>query len=326
MPSLTDIAKQLGGSVIGDGTVAIDGVASLTSAQRQHLAFYESPAHKDKLARSKAGALLVDQTCAEIDTRPRWVVKSAPRLHFARLAQWLHAPQKPVPGIHATARISGNATVHETATIDENAVIGAQTQIGRNCIIGAGAVVGKNAVVGDESILHPRAVLHANTVVGRRCLIHSGAVLGTDGFGFVRDEHGRQYKIPQLGSLRLGDDVEVGANSAIDRGTLDDTVIGNRVKIDNLVQIGHNVQIGDDTVICGCVGIAGSATIGNGCMIGGGAGIIGHITIGDGAMIAARATVTHSVPAGQAVSSIWPAMPITQWRRLVATMRRRFLN
>ena len=322
MPSLADIADYFGGEVRGNGAVMIDGVGSLAGADGRQIAFYESDAHRDVLRRCRAGALLVSAAHAEMADGPRWVVAGAPRLQFARLAQWLEEKKPVAGGISAAAAVAKDAQLGKDVHVAPMAVVESGAVLGDGCTVGAGAAVGAGASIGAGTVIMARAVVYAGTVVGRRCIIHGGAVLGADGFGFVRDENGAQIKIPQLGGLRLGDDVEVGANSAIDRGALDDTIIGCGVKIDNLVQIGHNVCIGDNTVVCGGAGIAGSVRIGAGCMIGGKAGIAGHLSIGDGAMVAGGTLVTRDVAEGGVVSSVFPAMPAGQWRRFAAGLRR----
>ena len=323
MPSLAEIAARLGGEVRGDSSVQIDGVASLASAGARQMAFYESENRRKMLDECRAAAVLVSQMHENESSLPRWVVPDSPRLHFARLAQWLHSGRRAAAGISPAAAVSKDAIVGKNGHIAPNAVVEAGAILGDDVEIGAGAVIGAGAKIGARTEVHARAVVCADVVIGDDCVIYSGAVIGADGFGFVRDnESGGYIKMPQLGGVRLGDRVEVGANSAIDRGALDDTAIGNGVKIDNLVQIGHNVRIGDNTIVCGCAGIAGSVTIGANCMIGGGAGIAGHLTIGDGAMIAARSQVTRPVAAGATVSSVLPAMPAPQWRRFVGGLRR----
>ncbi|MBE8158506.1 MAG: UDP-3-O-(3-hydroxymyristoyl)glucosamine N-acyltransferase [Betaproteobacteria bacterium] len=322
MPTLADIAGYFGGEVRGDGAVIIDGVGSLAGAGGRQIAFYESDSHRAALRRCRAGALLVSAAHAEVGNCPRWVVAGAPRLYFARLAQWLEG-KKPAAGeISPLAFVAKDAQVGKGVSVAPFAVVEAGAVLGDGCSVGAGATVGAGAKIGAATAVMARAAVYAGTVVGRRCVIHGGAVLGADGFGFVRDENGAQIKIPQLGGLRLGDDVEVGANSAIDRGALDDTVICGGVKIDNLVQIGHNVHVGENTVICGGAGIAGSVRIGAGCVIGGKAGIAGHLTIGDGAAVAGGSLVTRDVAAGGTVSSVLPAAPAREWRRFAAGLRR----
>ncbi|MGU9951534.1 MAG: UDP-3-O-(3-hydroxymyristoyl)glucosamine N-acyltransferase [Gammaproteobacteria bacterium WSBS_2016_MAG_OTU1] len=329
MPSLAEIVAHFGGEVRGDGNTVIDGAGSLSGANSQQLAFYESAAHHSALAECQAGAILIaaaDAKDSALSNKTCWIVEEAPRLYFAQAVQWLQMKTNSTMGVASTAVIAPDIVLGENTGVAPLAVIESGASIGDNCQIGAGAIVGRGAIIGNGSVLMARAVVHAGVVMGEGCIIHSGAVIGADGFGFVRDKDGIQIKLPQLGSVHLGSRVEIGANSAIDRGTLDDTIIGNGVKIDNLVQIGHNVRIGDNTVICGCVGISGSVHIGKGCTIGGGAGVAGHITIGDGAMIAAWGSVTHSVRAGDTVSSVFPAMTVKKWRRFVGGLRRLVLS
>lgn len=339
MPSLADIAKRFGGDVRGDPSVVIDGVGSLSGATEVQIAFYESDSHRAELDVCRAGAVLVGAQHEDATDKPRWVVPKSPRLHFARLAQWLehsgscHAsstafaagslsgdPETAV-GISPSAQVAADAAVGNNTHVGAMAVVESGVVLGDNVVIGSGAVVGAGARIGDGTVLMARSSVERRVIIGRDCVIHSGAVIGSDGFGFVRDETGAHVKVPQLGNVRLGDGVEVGANSAIDRGALDDTIIEDGVKIDNLVQIGHNVRIGKHTVICGCVGIAGSVVIGKNCNIGGGAGIAGHLSIGDGASVAARSEVTREVPAGEVVSSVMPALPARKWRRFVGALR-----
>lgn len=322
MPSLADIAARFGGEVRGDSSVLIDGVASLSSAGARRLAFYESDSRRAELRRCRAAALLVSRAHEDVADMPRWVVAGSPRLHFARLARWLYETDRPAGEVSAAAVVAEDAVLGANVRIAATAVVESGAILGDDVAVGPGAVIGARAKIGEGTTIHARAVICADVVVGKFCVIHGGAVIGADGFGFVRDESGAHIKMPQLGGVRLGDRVEIGANSAIDRGAMDDTIIGEGVKIDNLVQVGHNVQIGVNTVVCGCTGIAGSTRIGANCTIGGGAGIAGHLTIGDGAMIAARAEVTRPVAAGAAVSSVLPAMPVREWRRFVGGLRR----
>ena len=323
--SLAEMAARWGGQIHGDEKIEIVGVASPSSAGREHIILCEARKHLPAVAQSQAGAVIIDEHLVAEDNRPRWVVAS-PRLIFARVAQFLHPSPTPSAGIAEGAVVSSTATVAETAAVEAGAVIRAGAIIADDCFIAAHAVIGERAIIGRHSRICSGAVIGAGVKVGCHCLIHSGAVIGADGFGFVADEQGVLQKMPQLGGVVLGDYVDVGANSAIDRGTLDPTVIKNGVKIDNLVQIGHNVHIGENTVVCGCVGVAGSVHIGAHCLIGGAAGIAGHVAIGDGARVAARATVTRNVAAGDTVSSVFPAMPIAQWRRFAAGLRRQFLG
>lgn len=319
---LSDVAARFGGDIIGDGDVRIDGVASLRNAAVGQLAFYDDAKHGDLLRQSSAAAVLLRRADAELTELPRWVVDDNPRLYFSRLAEFLHAPSPPTPGIAADAVVAESAIVGEGCHIGAGVVIGDGVRLGEQCNLYPGVVVGANTVIGAETTLFPRVVLYPNTRIGSRCLLHAGAVIGADGFGYADNAESGRQKTPQLGGVRIGNNVEIGANSAIDRGTLDDTVIGDGVKIDNLVQIGHNVQIGAHTIICGTAGIAGSVVIGKYCVIGGAAGIVGHVHIGDGARVGSYSAVTQDVKDGTDVLSIWPAMPAARWRRLVAAFRR----
>ena len=323
MPSLADIASRFGGEVRGDSSVLIRGVGSLAAAGEGEMAFYESESRRAELRECRAAALLVSAAHENAAAIPRWVVSRSPRLYFARLAQWLYEESRPAGGVSSAAFVAEDATLGANVQIAPMAVVESGAVLADDVCIGPGAIVGERVRIGAGTVLKARAAIYADSEIGAQCIIHGGAILGADGFGFARDdESGAHIKMPQLGIVRLGARVEVGANSAIDRGALDDTIVGDGVKIDNLVQVGHNVCIGANTVVCGCAGIAGSTKIGANCTIGGGAGIAGHLTIGDGAIVAARAEVTRSVAAGETVSSVLPAMPIRQWRRFVGGLRR----
>ena len=319
MARLGEIAELFGGEILGDKSANISGVSSLTSASEQHIAFYESESHYAKLSQCQAGAIIVSARHADVYKGNRWVVAS-PRLYFARVAQWLEKQHTSNGGIHPTAVASSDAIIAESASIGAMAVIEARANIGAGVVIGAGAVVGADCIIGERTALKANVVIYPKVRIGSDCVIHSGAVIGSDGFGFVVDENQHHIKIPQIGNVILENNIEVGSNSAIDRGALDNTHIGEGVKIDNLVQIGHNVQVGAHTIICGCTGIAGSVIIGKNCMIGANAGIVGHVTIGDGARVTARASVTRPVAAGETVCSMLPAKPIRQWRRFVGKL------
>lgn len=321
MPTLAEIAARFGGEIRGDASVRVERAASLYSAGPRDIAFYDAPRRRRALERTRAGAVVLAAHREDHTAKPRWLPVGSPRLAFARLTDFLHPRVRPQPEIRPGAVVSPEAELGQNIFIGENAVVAAGARLGDDCVIGPGVVVGENAVVG------PRAELRAGVVVGPRCkigvgcLLHPGVVVGADGFGFVRDG-ARSVKVPQIGAVVVGDEVEIGANSCVDRGALDDTVIGDGVKIDNLVQIGHNVRIGRNTVICGCVGVAGSAVIGERCLIGGGALVAGHITLGDDVSVAGGSTVTRGARPGAVVSSTMNAVPILKWKALV----RKFLR
>lgn len=314
-----------GGEISGSGEVLISGVASLTAAAGEQLAFF-SGGRTAALASTRAAAVVMRAGDAAAAALPAgtacWRVDGEPRLYFGRAIEALYPPETAAfSGIAPTAAIAADARLGDGVAVAPTATIGAGAVVGTGSMIYPGAVVSAGAVIGAGCILHPRVVLYPRVVLGQRCVLHAGAVIGADGFGYTADG-GAASKLRQLGSVRIGDDVEIGANSTIDCGALDDTLIGSGVKIDNLVQIGHNVVIGEHTIICGTVGIAGSTTIGKRCVIGGAAGIAGHLVIGDEVKIAGATAVTRDIEAGETVSSVIPAMPVRAWRRFVAGLRR----
>ncbi|MGI9337799.1 MAG: UDP-3-O-(3-hydroxymyristoyl)glucosamine N-acyltransferase [Gammaproteobacteria bacterium] len=320
MPTLATLAARFGGELCGGGDMEIHAAASLANAGAGDIVFYESSAGADALARCGASAVLLSPENAGKSTKAEWIVPN-PRAHFARLCHFLSPPKLPKPGISPMAVVGKDVKLGDAVCIAPFAIIGEGAVVKDGAIVGENAVVGGGCVVGKNTRLHPRVVLYDGAIVGDGCILHAGVVVGADGFGFVRDDGG-QVKIPHLGGVRIGDNVEIGANTCIDRGTLDDTIIMDGAKIDNLVQIGHNVRIGRGSVVCGCVGIAGSAIIGEGCVIGGAADIGGHLTIGDGAIIGGSSAVVNDIAAGQTVSSVWPAVAASMWRRYLAKWRR----
>lgn len=315
---LSELAARFGGKILGRDA-SVRGVASLRSAATGDLTFYVGRAGRAALSATAADAVVLAEESAALTALPRWVVDE-PLKVFSRVAALLLPPPSDITGVSAAAQIHPQATIAAGVAVAAGAVIG-EAHIGENCRIHAGAVVGDGVVIGDDSVLYPRVVLYPGVRLGRRCVLHAGAVVGADGFGYVSAE-GVSEKIPHFAGVLLGDDVEVGANSAIDRGMLDDTVIGDGVKIDNLVQIGHNVRIGDNTVICGNVGIAGSVVVGKRCVIAGGAGIVGGVVIGDDARVGGHSVVTRDVPDNTDVLAVWPAVQARTWRRMVANVRR----
>jgi UDP-3-O-[3-hydroxymyristoyl] glucosamine N-acyltransferase len=248
------------------------------------------------------------------------IVSKNPYAYYARAVALFNPEPAAEPGIHPFAQ------VHESANVDADAEIGAFVVIGKKAIIGRGARIGAHSVLGDRvsvgagTRLHPRVTVYDGCSIGSRCILHSGVVIGADGFGMARDE-GAWVKIPQVGAVRIGDDVEVGANTTIDRGALDDTVIGDGVKLDNQIQIGHNTIIGAHTVIAGCTGISGSVRIGRDCLIGGAVGIVGHIEIGDNVTISGFTFVTKSILQPGTYTSGMPVMPHSEWLRNVVHLK-----
>ena len=301
------IAALFSGELIGDGSVTVSGVAPLDRADRNHLSILSSAKYATMLASTNAGIVLVDPEFRDVPGGRTRIIVKQPLEKLLSLLPRLYPEKPPAPGVAATARIGKGATLGERVSIGEYVVIGAASKIGADVVIGAHSVVGDKATVGDGSRLWPDVTIYPGASLGRRVAIHSGARIGCDGFGYVfRD--GAHNKIPHVGGCIIGDDVEIGANTAIDRGSIDDTIVGSGTKIDNLVHIAHNVRIGEKCLIMAQVGIAGSVTIGDGAIIAGQAGISGHLSIGAGARLAAQAGVFGDIPAGETWSG-YPARP-----------------
>ena len=318
--SLRQLAECCGAELAGDGDVVIDRVATLDSAGEGAIAFLSNPKYRSRLAATRASAVIVAPGDALATALPK-LVTSNPYAAYARVAAMLHPARVPEAGVHPTAVIAASARVAPTAAVGAHAVIGQRTTIGERAQVGAGTVIGDDCSVGDDCLLHPRVVMYAASVVGPRTIIHSGAVIGADGFGMAEHE-GRWLKVPQLGRTLIGADVEIGANTTIDRGAIGDTVIENDVKLDNQIQIGHNCRIGAHTAIAGCVGIAGSATIGRNCKIGGAAMISGHLEIAAGTVISAATVVFDSIGSPGIYTGAFPALPHREWKHVAAAIRR----
>ncbi|MFT4267020.1 MAG: UDP-3-O-(3-hydroxymyristoyl)glucosamine N-acyltransferase [Xenophilus sp.] len=302
---LGDIVAALGGELNGDGGLLIERLAPLAEAGPQALSFLSHPKYRKELAASRAGCVIVAPAMREAAAqRGAYIVADDPYLYFARLTQlWKARLGRPArPGIHPSA------VVEEGAQIDPGASIGPLCVVERGARIGAGTV------------LMSRVTVSEDCVIGERCLLHPGVVIGADGFGLAPHQ-GAWVKIEQLGAVRIGNDVEIGANTCIDRGALDDTVIEDGVKLDNLIQIGHNVHIGRHTAIAGCVGVAGSARIGAHCTIGGNAGILGHLTLADGVHISAKSLVTRSILKPGLYTGVFPIDDNAAWEKNAATLR-----
>ena len=299
--TLQQIAQRLGGRVVGESGILIRQVGSLERATREQITFLSNSKLKAKLAETRAGAVILAPGNEKLTGLPR-IVADNPYAYFARVSQ-LFNPVVTQSGIHPSAVIAPSA------------------KLGRNVSLGAGCVVGENVVIGDDSCLYPRVVLYPGCTIGARVVIHAGAVIGADGFGLA-PENGRWVKIPQIGAVRIGDDVEIGANTTIDRGALDDTVIEEGVKLDNQVQVGHNVRIGAHSAVAGCVGIAGSARIGRHVTIGGAAMIQGHIEIADHVHVSAGTLISRSLTKPGTYTGIYPFDEHDAWKRNAARLRR----
>ena len=313
------IAALVSGELLGDGTVAVSGVAPLDRADESDLSILSSAKYASMLAATKAGIVLVDPEFRDVAGRPRArIIVKEPLEKLLTLLPRLYPETAAVPGVAATARIGKKAVLGERVSIGEYAVIGAGARLGDGVVIGAHCVIGEGVSIGDASRLMPGVTIYPGATLGARTIVHSGARVGSDGFGYVF-RGGQHTKIPHVGRCIVGDEVEIGANSTIDRGSIDDTVIGNGSKIDNLVHIAHNVRLGEKVLVMAQVGVAGSATIGAGAILAGQAGIAGHVSIGAGARIAAQAGVFGDIPPGETWSG-YPARPHKESLRASAAL------
>ena len=317
---LADIVAKLGGEAVGEVAAPLSGVATLDSAGPGEIAFLANPKYRSKLASTRAGAVIVGPGDRDAGSMPR-IVTDNPYAYYARTVGLFHPPRAPRPGIHPFAQVDASVSLDASVEIDAFAVIGKGTVLGTGAVIGSHCVVGENARIGAGTRLYPRVTVYDGCTIGARCIVHAGVVIGADGFGMARSE-GAWLKIPQVGAVRIGDDVEIGANTTIDRGALDDTVIEEGVKLDNQIQVGHNCVIGAHTVIAGCTGISGSVTIGKHCMVGGGVGFVGHISICDHTSISGYTFVTKSITTPGTYTSGMPFMPHAEWLRNTTYIRR----
>lgn len=302
---LAQLISALGGTLQGDPEQVVDRLAPLEVAGPQDLSFLSNPRYQQQLASSQAGCVIVAPAMVQVArARGACIIADDPYVYFARATQlWKkHHGQAPVPGVHASAVVDPTAVVHASATIGPLCVVE------RGAHIGAGTVLKSRVTVGEDC--------H----IGARCIVHAGVVIGADGFGFAQ-QGGAWLKIEQLGAVRIGDDVEIGANTCIDRGALQDTVIEDGVKLDNLVQIGHNVRIGKHAAMAGCVGVAGSASIGAHCTVGGGAIVLGHLTMADNVHISAATVVTRSLSKPGHYTGMFPIDDNARWEKNAATLK-----
>jgi UDP-3-O-[3-hydroxymyristoyl] glucosamine N-acyltransferase len=318
--TLGELAVRFGCELRGDPDICIERVATLANADARSLAFLANPRYRAQLAHTHAGAVVLDGAAAA-GCHTAMLLSDNPYASYARMAALLHPPPPPGCGVHASAVVAANARVDPSARIEAYAAIGPGVIVGARSLVGPHCVLGAGVVVADDVRLVARVTLGERVQIGARSVLHPGAVIGADGFGFAPDG-GRWVKVPQLGSVRIGADVEIGANTTIDCGAIDDTIIEEGVKLDNQIQIGHNVRIGAHTAIAGCTGISGSTTIGKRCMIGGMVGIAGHISIADDVVITACSAVGHSITSPGVYSSTLTIEEARTWRRLVARFKR----
>jgi UDP-3-O-[3-hydroxymyristoyl] glucosamine N-acyltransferase len=317
--SLAELAERFGLQRRGDGDVRIRGVGTLAGAGDGDLAFLANPRYRRDLATTAAAAVVLAAADAGDCPRP-CLVADAPYAAFAKIAALFDPQPAPAPGIHPSAVVAADAVVHADAEIGPFVAIGARSRIGAGAIVGPGSVIGEDCIVGPGCVLGARVTLVTRVALGTGVRIHAGAVLGADGFGLAMDA-GHWLKVPQRGGVVVGDHCEIGANTTIDRGALDDTVLEEDVRLDNLIQIGHGVRIGAHTAMAGCVAVAGSSRIGRYCLIGGGAGIVGHIELCDRVTVTAMSLVTRSITEPGEYSAALPAQDARTWRRTGARLR-----
>lgn len=320
MPTLGEVAAKFGCELHGAADITVERVGTLANAGPGAVCFLANPLYREQLAATKAAAVILESRYAA-ECPVASLVADNPYATYARVAGFLHPVTQLQPGIHPDASLADDVRVASSAHVGAQAVIGAGAEIGAHASIGAGSVLGRGVKIGAYTRLAPRVTVLDDVSIGERCVIHAGAVVGSDGFGFAPD--GDDWvKIPQLGAVRIGNDVEIGANTTIDRGTIDDTIIEDGVKLDNLVQIAHNVQVGAHTVMAAMSGAAGSTKIGRRCKIGGGAVLINQIEICDDVMLAFRSVVTKSVTQPGIYGGSLPAEDLKRWQRNAARFRR----
>ncbi len=317
--TLAELAEKFEGIVKGNPQHMVSGLASLQTATEEDLSFLANAQYKKFLSETKAGAVLLKKEQADF-FEGNAILLDDPYLAYAKISYLFDTKPVSKPGIHPTAVVADTAKIDPTAAVEAYAVIESDAVIGAGVTIGAHCFIGARCVIGEEGWLAPRVTLYHDVKIGKRVVIQSGAVLGGEGFGFAVDK-GDWFRIAQIGGVTLGDDVEIGANTTVDRGALADTVIGNDVKLDNQIMIGHNVQVGDHTAMAACVGISGSTKIGKRCIIGGSVGMAGHLEICDNVMLTGMTMVTRSISEPGTYSSGTSMQTSTEWRKSVARFR-----
>jgi len=322
LPSHTaaQLAQRFGLGLQGDGDVRVTGVSTLAGARPGELTFLANPRYRAQLSGTRASVLVLRADETDGSFPGTLLLASDPYVAFAKIGALFDVRPAPAPGVHASAAIDDDATVDATAHVGPFVSIGPRSVVHAGAVVGPGCVIGEDCIVGEGCELGANVTLVRRVRLGRRVLIHSGAVLGADGFGLAMDG-GRWIKVPQMGGVVIGDDCEIGANTTIDRGALEDTVLEEDVRLDNQIQIGHNVHIGAHTAMAGCSAVAGSARIGRNCLIGGGAGVLGHLELCDRVVVTAMTLVTHSIREPGEYSSGTPLMDNRDWRRSAARFK-----
>lgn len=316
--ALKDLAKLIGAQLVGDGSVRVSAVRPLQEAGPEDVTFLANPKFENLMASSRAGAVIVS---GEYESEGRNIlIVDDPYLGFAKAMEAFYGEQYTPVGISSKAHVHDKAIIGADPSIHPFAVVSESASLGDRVTIMSGACVGRGVQVGDDTVLHPNVVLEREVVVGRRVIIHAGTVIGSDGFGFAREDDGHR-KIIHHGTVRIGDDVEIGANCTVDRAVMGETVIGDGCKLDNLIMVAHNVKIGRDSIIVAQVGISGSTTLGDRVTLAGQVGVVGHVNIGDDAVVAAKSAVFKDVRPGTIAAGI-PATDADKWKRSVSLIRR----
>ena len=315
-----DLIKQLGGELIGDSNILINSVASLESANKNSVSFFNNSKYLDLLKNTKAALVILNKESCALHSGACIVVDN-PYLYFAKISRFLNPIKILKREIHKSAIIHPTCKLGKDIYIGPNVIIEENVFIADGVTVHAGVIIESDNVIGGHSTIHPNVVIKTNTIIGKNCTLYAGAVIGSDGFGYAKDND-KWLAIPQIGKVVLGDNVDIGSNSTIDRGALDDTIISSGVKIDNLVQIGHNCIIGENTIIAGCVGIAGSAKIGKNCAIGGAAMILGHLSITDNVTISPGSMITRSIKNPGTYTALMPFQDHEAWLKTAAKIRR----
>lgn len=318
--TLGELAVRFGCELRGDPAATVETVASLAQADARAISFLANPKYLEQLKGTRAGAVILDARSAA-DSPVAALVAANPHATFARVAGLLHPDPPLTPGIHPAAAVAPGAQIDPSAEIAAHAWVGEGARIGARCFVGPGSVVEHHAVIGDDTKLVARAFIGRYVTLGVRCIVQPGAVIGADGFGFA-PEKGTWIKVPQVGSVIVGDDVEIGANTTIDRGAIEHTVIEEGVKLDNLIMIAHNCRIGAHSALAACVAIAGSSTLGKRCILGGKVGLTGHITLCDDVVVLGTSFISHSIGKPGVYSSALPSEEAGVWRRIVGRIKR----
>lgn len=335
MPTAIELAEQFQVSLVGDGSITLQGLAPLERAQVSQISFLSNPLYRQQASDSAAGGLIVSKADLDfLQANPGdqsagrvFFVSKNPYATFARMAQHFAKASAPVytPGIHSSAAIDPSVVIPASCHIGPFVQIGPGVKLGERVTLLGNTSVARNSSIGSDTLIYPNISIYSETTIGERCIIHSGAVIGADGFGFAPDfsATGAEWvKIPQTGAVVIGNDVEVGASSTIDRGAMSDTIIGNGTKIDNQVQIAHNVVVGNCCVIAGCAAISGSTKIGNFCIIGGAANFAGHLTIADRTTVSGNTSIIRSITEpGQHYTGVYPSMLHSAWEKNAAILR-----